>query len=78
MIELKNWQFHYRIDEEDGKVWQVNTMFKGKKKTPVESLMLFKGFGRLEEAFDYLAKTTGLPVWKLRKMGKKAAPGSTG
>lgn len=73
MIEIKNWQFHFRIDEESGKVWHVDTALKGKKKEPVERLMLYKGFGRLEEAFDYLAKTTGLPVWKLRQMSRKAA-----
>ncbi len=71
MIELKSWRFHYRIDEERGKVWHVDSVLKGKKKEPAERLMLFKGFDRLEEAYDYLSKVTGLPVWKLRRMGKE-------
>lgn len=71
MIEIKNWQFHFRIDEEKGKVWHVNTVLKGKKKEPVERLMLYKGFNRIEEAYEYLSQTTQLPVWKLRMQSKK-------
>jgi len=72
MIEVKNWQHHFRIDPEAGKVWLVSQSVKGKKGKIVETLMTYKGFtpGKVSEAYDYLSQTTRLPVWKLRKMSK--------
>jgi hypothetical protein len=71
-IEIKNRLHHFRIDPEAGKVWHVSQSVKGKREKIVESLMLWKGFtpGKIAEAYDYLSKTTRLPVWKLRKMSK--------
>jgi len=69
VIELKSWQWHYRIDEDAGKVWAVNHVWKNKKL--VERLMLFKGFQRLPEAYEYLSDVTRWPVWKLRAIAKR-------
>jgi len=69
VIELKSWQWHYRIDEDAGKVWLVFYVQRGKKL--VERLMLFKGFQQIQEAYEYLSQVTRWPVWKLRKIAKR-------
>jgi len=61
------------IDEKAGKVWSISRSIKGKGRRRKEevSKMLFKGFRKISEAYDYLATVTRTPAWKLRVMTRE-------
>ena len=70
---LKNWKFHYLIDDEVGKLFKVEVEKKTvrKKTVATERLISWKAIRNVVEALEYLTTIEDIPVWKLRTMMKK-------